>query len=146
MNSAPAHVFAVYIQTTPDRIWQAITSKAMTEKYYFGTHVQSTWEKGASINYLQPNGEAILTGEILEIDPPKRLVTTFKPLWGPCAESGAVSEVTYTIEPLGPTCKLTISHVGLPEESIGQITEGWQKILSGIKTLLETGKSLEFAM
>lgn len=136
------HVLQVFIRTTPEKLWQAITDGAITRLYYFGTSVESTWQPGASIHYTGQDGNPILDGEIVEIDPPRKLVTTFRALWMP--ESGT-STVTYEIEPVGNTCKLVLTHQDLVtgSELASSVWNGWSQILSGLKTYLETGESLD---
>jgi uncharacterized protein YndB with AHSA1/START domain len=137
-------VLHVFIRTTPERLWQALTDGEMARQYYYATRVQSSWKVGAPLEYLRDNGEAALKGEVLEIDPPKRLVTTFKPQFLPPGAPPHTSKVTFEIEPQGGACKLTLIHEGLEEGSpmTQEFTIGWAKITSGLKTLLETGEAL----
>src|SRR4051812_17340561 len=117
----------------------------MTKQYYFGGAVESSWEKGASFRNVNPDGSVMLEGKILEIDKPHRLVTTFIPRWDPSDTRDRGWKVTWEITQLGDACKLTLVHDGLlkdDHETKGTF-DGWSKILSGIKTLLETGKPLE---
>lgn len=145
MTEKPAQIFEVFIRTTPEKLWQALTDGTFTRQYYRGARVESDWTTGASYQYIDPAGGTMLAGEILEIDPPHKLVTTFKPLWA--AESdGAVeiSKVTWEIAVLGNACKLTVIHDGLnPTNNLTKgISSGWAQILSSLKTLLETGEPL----
>lgn len=139
-----SQVLQVFIKTTPEKLWQAITDGAITKLYYFGTSVQSTWEPGSPIKYLTPDGGTMLDGEIIESDPPRKLVTTFIPSWDE-SKSPYTSKVTYEIEQKGETCKLRLTHedliVGSPEAT--GVFEGWSQILSGLKTYLETGEPLQ---
>jgi uncharacterized protein YndB with AHSA1/START domain len=138
-----SHMLQVYIRTTPERLWQALTDGSITKLYYFGTSVESTWEPGAPIRYLTPDGHTMLDGEVLEIDPPRKLVTTFVPHWDPNQESYA-SKVTFEIEPAGNACKLILTHEDLivdTPEATG-VVQGWSQILSSLKTYLETGEPL----
>ncbi len=143
MDEAPADVLVVYIRTTPEKLWRALTDKALTSQYYFGCEIDSTWDVGASVQYRYPSGEVMLDGEILEIDAPRRLVTTFKPQWGSNPGLRAPSKVEFLIEPEDGVVKFTVTHSGLPAEHGTRHSDGWQKILSGLKTLLETGTSLD---
>lgn len=138
------HVFEILIRTTPEKLWQAITDGTFTEQYYYGTRVTSTWTKGAMIHYQRPDGGSMLDGEILEIDPPRRLVTTFVPLWDDEAKAAPRSRVTYEIEAMGPVCKLTLIHDDLVAGAAltRGVKSGWSVILSSLKTLLETGQAL----
>jgi DNA-binding transcriptional ArsR family regulator/uncharacterized protein YndB with AHSA1/START domain len=144
MSEKPAFVQETYIRTSPERLWEALTSPDDTQAYYFGTRVQSDWAEGADLKYLDPEGKLMLSGRVLEIDPPKRLVTTFQPGW--CDGEGDAkpeSRVTYEIEPMGDVCRLTLSHYGLSEEDMG-IRTGWARIINSLKSLLETGKPLTY--
>jgi uncharacterized protein YndB with AHSA1/START domain/predicted transcriptional regulator len=146
MSERPTRVFEIYIRTTPEQLWRALTDGALTPQYYVGTRVESTWEPGAPYSYLTPDGVALLVGEVLEVDPPRRLVTTFQPTWG-TPEENQPSKVTWAIEPHGPSCRVTVTHEGLDPASAltPQLASGWAEILSGLKTLLETGEPLVIA-
>jgi len=137
------HLFEIYINATPEKIWQALTDGAMTQQYYFGTSVKSDWKAGSPYQYLMPDGSSMLDGEVVEVDPPKRLVTTFKAQW-PGAENEPVTTVIYEIEPAGEVSKLRLIHEGLLPDSplTAGVRDGWSQILSAMKTLLETGKPL----
>ena len=140
MADKPDFVLETYIRTTPKALWDAIINPKMTSQYYYGGRVQADELKvGGRFFYLAPNGEVNLDGEIVEIEPPKKLVTTFKALW---AEAGAeTTRVMYEIEQLGETCKLTLTHFDAEKARAG-VESGWPLILAGLKTLLETGKPL----
>jgi uncharacterized protein YndB with AHSA1/START domain/predicted transcriptional regulator len=133
----------VYIKTSPEKLWQALTDGTITKLYYMGTSVESTWKPGASISYLMGDGSTMLDGEVLEVDPPRRLVTTFIPRWDPSV-APHTSKVTYEIEKKGESCRLLLTHeellVGSPEAT--GVFDGWSQILSGLKTYLETGGTL----
>ncbi|MDZ4718417.1 MAG: SRPBCC domain-containing protein [Roseiflexaceae bacterium] len=143
MSERPNRVFEIYIRTTPERLWQALIDGTLTPNYYIGTRVESSWEPGAPYRYLTPDGVALLEGVVLEIDPPRRLVTTFSPTWG-TAEDAHPSKVTWAIEPTGATCRVTVIHENLDplSELTPQLATGWAQILSGLKTWLETGEPL----
>lgn len=138
------HVLEIYIRTTPEKLWQALTDGDLTEKYYYGTRVESDWNTGSRYKYLTPDGASMLDGRIVEIDPPRKLVTTFNPHWD--ARMGDVPEstVAFEITQLGEACKLTLVHSDLvPGNMLTEgVYRGWQEILSRLKTLLETGKPL----
>lgn len=139
------HVYAIFIQTTPEKLWHALTEGTMSQQYYFGTRVNSTWQPGAPYSYLQANGEPMLKGEVLEVDPPRRLVTTFLPVW--VGENPPLSKVTFEIETKGAACKLTLIHEDLDADAplTKGLAEGWAEIFSGLKTLLETGNVMVVA-
>src|ERR1700676_354139 len=134
-------VFEIYIKTTPQRLWHAITDTEMRAKYNFGAVVTSDWTAGS--RYEGRGGDApILEGENLEVDPPRRLVQSFRALWGDDVKAEGTSRVTWEIEPVGDSCLLRVTHDQLREDANNQLYGGWPMILSGIKTLLETGEIL----
>ncbi len=147
MTEKPTHVFEVYIRTTPELLWQALTDGNITPHYYMGSPVESSWTPGAAYSYHNPAGGSFIEGQVVEIDPPRRLVTTFRPVWDAEAASTALSTVTYEIVPVGTACKLTLTHVDLDPTSplTRMIVSGWSQILSGLKTYLETGEPLVIA-
>ncbi|MGH2362664.1 MAG: ArsR/SmtB family transcription factor [bacterium] len=137
-------VFEIYIKTTPERLWQAITDPEMRRKYTFGVGVKSDWKPGSSYQgvtsdtTIAPN-MTILEGENLEVDPPRRLVQSFRALWSDDVKREGTSRVTWEIEPIGDSCRLTVVHDQLREGANDELYGGWPMILSGLKTLLETG-------
>jgi uncharacterized protein YndB with AHSA1/START domain len=136
-------VFEIYVKTTPERLWQAITDSAMREKYTFGVGISSEWTAGSSYRAVHPGANlAISEGENLEVDPPRRLVQSFNALWGEDVKAEATSRVTWEIEPVEDSCRLTVVHDQLREGANEQLYGGWPMILSGLKTLLETGELL----
>jgi uncharacterized protein YndB with AHSA1/START domain len=135
-------VFEIYIKTTPDRLWEAITDDAKRRLYNFGVGVTSDWTPGSHYEAAHPSGVDIARGENLEVDPPRRLVQSFNALWGDDVKAEGTSRVTWEIEPIGDSCRLTVTHDQLRDGANGQIYGGWPQILSGLKTLLETGESL----
>jgi uncharacterized protein YndB with AHSA1/START domain len=134
-------IFEIYIKTTPERLWKAITDTEMRRKYTFGAVITSDWTKGS--RYQGTGGGApILEGENLEVDPPRRLVQSFRALWGEDVKSEGTSRVTWEIQPVGDSCLLKVTHDQLHEYANNQLYGGWPMILSGLKTLLETGEML----
>jgi uncharacterized protein YndB with AHSA1/START domain/DNA-binding transcriptional ArsR family regulator len=143
MADKPDFVFSTYIKTTPAKLWDALTKPEITAQYYYGGRVQADLRVGGQFSYLDPKGEINLKGEVLEIDPPRRLLTTFQATWAePDAET---TRVLYEIEPMGEVCKFTMTHYDYEKAKAG-IEEGWPIIISGLKTLLETGKPLDIPM
>lgn len=144
MSEKHSHVFEVYIRTTPEKVWQALTDGAITQHYNMGTQVSSSWEKGAALSYATPNGFQMVAGEILDIEPGRKFVATFRPTWSPDMKDFPVSKVTWQIEQLGTVCKVTLTHDELvaDEHTVEGLMTGWAQILSGLKTLLETGEPL----
>src|SRR6202166_4144710 len=134
-------VFEIYIKTTPERLWKAITDTEMRRKYTFGAVVTSDWTPGSRYQGVG-GGTPILEGENLEVDPPRRLVQSFRALWDEDVKSAGTSRVTYEIEPIGDSCRLTVTHDQLREGANNQLFGGWPMVLSGLKTLLETGELL----
>jgi uncharacterized protein YndB with AHSA1/START domain/DNA-binding transcriptional ArsR family regulator len=136
-------VFEIYIKTTPERLWEAITDGDMRGKYNFGSQVVSDWTPGSRYEMKHPAGGVVLgEGENLEIDPPHRLVQSFTALWSDDVKREGSSRVTWDIEPVGDSCRLTVTHDQLREGAHDEIYGGWPMILSGLKTLLETGETL----
>ena len=134
-------VFEIYIKTTPERLWQAITDPEMRRKYTFGAIVTSDWSLGSRYEGVG-RGTPIFEGENLEVDPPRRLVQSFRALWGEDVKSEGTSRVTMEIEQVGDSCRLTVTHDQLREDANAQLYGGWPMVLSGLKTLLETGELL----
>ena len=136
-------VFEIYIKTTPERLWEAITDPEMRAKYNFGVETRSDWEPGSRYEGVHPGaGIAIAEGENLEVDPPHRLVQSMTALWSDEVKSEGASRVTWEIEPVGDSCRLTVTHDQLREDANDELYGGWPQILSGLKTLLETGETL----
>jgi uncharacterized protein YndB with AHSA1/START domain/DNA-binding transcriptional ArsR family regulator len=135
-------VFEIYIKTTPERLWEAITDEEMRSKYSFDTRVKSDWTTGSRYLASHPAGVDIAEGENLEVDPPRRLVQSFRALWSEDVKNEGTSRVTWEIEPVGDSCRLTVTHDELREGANEELYGGWPMILSGLKTLLETGELL----
>lgn len=137
------HVYETYIRTTADKLWDAITNPAMTRQYYYGFAVKSDWKPGTSITFPKPDGSNVIEGTVLEVDPPKRLVHTFAFPYDEYVNDKP-SRVTWEIEEMGDTCKLTLTHDDFDAETatFNGVRTGWNPILSGLKTLLETGEPL----
>jgi uncharacterized protein YndB with AHSA1/START domain len=135
-------VFEIYIKTTPERLWEAITDPKLRAKYSFGVETHSDWTAGSSYKAGVPGVIDIATGENLEVDPPHRLVQTFNALWSEDVKAAGTSRVTWEIRPVGDSCQLTVIHDQLPEGANPELYGGWPMILSGLKTLLETGELL----
>jgi len=136
-------VFEIYIKTTPERLWEAITDSEMRSKYHFGVRITSDWTQGSRYETAHPASAAILgEGENLEVDPPRRLVQSMRALWDDDVKREGTSRVTREIEPIGDSCRLTVTHDQLRDGANEQLYGGWMMILSGLKTLLETGERL----
>jgi uncharacterized protein YndB with AHSA1/START domain len=135
-------VFEIYIKTTPERLWEAITDHDQRQIYNFGVGVSSDWTNGSRYKASHPAGVEIAAGENLEVDPPRRLVQSFNALWSDDVKAEGTSRVTWEIEPIGDSCRLTVTHDQLREGANAEVYGGWPQILSGLKTLLETGEPL----
>jgi uncharacterized protein YndB with AHSA1/START domain len=143
LESPMEKVFEIYIRTTPERLWEAITDPEIRAKYNFGARVASDWTPGSSFEMSAPNSDMPLgEGEILEADPPRRLVQTMTALWSDDVQSEGTSRITWEIEPVGDSCKLLLTHDQLRDGANAELYGGWPMILSGLKTWLETGELL----
>jgi uncharacterized protein YndB with AHSA1/START domain len=136
-------VFEIYIKTTPERLWEAITDPGLRRRYSFGVGVESDWTPGSPYRAVHPNApDGIAEGMNLEVDPPRRLVQSFTALWSDDVQAEGTSRVTWEIEPVADSCRLTVTHDQLREGANAELYGGWPQILSGLKTLLETGEDL----
>ena len=137
-------VFEIYIKTSPERLWEAITDPDLRSRYSFGVRVESDWSPGSSYSGVAPQAGdlPISGGENLEVDPPKRLVQSFNALWSDDVKAEGTSRVTWEIEQVEDSCRLTVTHDQLREGANDELYGGWPMILSGLKTLLETGEQL----
>lgn len=143
--NAPMHVYEIYIRATPERIWQALTDSELVKRYYFGSVIESDFKPGSPIVYSQADGgRTDIEGEILESDPPRRLVHTFAARWDAFVNDPP-TRVAWEITPMGESCLLSVTHDRFTEENatFASTKGGWPIILSGLKTLLETGSKLE---
>lgn len=141
----PAHVYEIYVRTTPEALWDALTDPARTARYFFGTRAESTWKTGAPVLYLV-DGKANTAGEVVEADPPHRLVTTWNHTFDDGVTEGP-SRVTWEIEPIGASCRLRLVHDDFhgTTRTFEVVGRGWPLVLSGLKSLLETGEPLDIA-
>jgi uncharacterized protein YndB with AHSA1/START domain/DNA-binding transcriptional ArsR family regulator len=136
-------VFEIYIRATPEQVWQAITDPEIRAKYNFGAALRSDWTPGSRFEMGSPNAEALLgEGVNLEVDPPRRLVQSMTALWSDDVKSEGTSRVTWEIEPIADSCRVTVTHDELREGANDELYGGWPMILSGLKTWLETGQLL----
>ncbi|MGH9077364.1 MAG: ArsR/SmtB family transcription factor [Acidimicrobiales bacterium] len=143
LETSMEKVFEIYIRTTPDRLWEAITDPEIRSKYNFGARVESDWTSGSRFRMGHPGAPNPLgEGENLVVDPPRRLVQTMVALWSDDARAEGTSRVTWEIEPVGDSCRLTVTHDQLRDGANAELYGGWPMILSGLKTWLETGELL----
>jgi uncharacterized protein YndB with AHSA1/START domain len=137
------HVLEIYIRTTPEKLWAAMTEGDTMEKYFFGQRLDTTGEPGSTIYFTGPDGKKDPSGEVVEFDPPRRLVSTFHP--SKASDGSPPSRLTWEITPAGESCKLTLVHDQLdPSDPMSQeFRNGWVMFFSAIKTYLETGEALK---
>ena len=136
-------VFEIYIKTTPEKLWEAIVGPELRSKYNFGVRVNSDWTTGSPYTSEHDRLDGPLAqGENIEVDPPHKLVQSFNALWGDDVKSEGTSRVTWEITPIADSCRLKVTHDQLREEANDELYGGWPMILSGLKTLLETGEEL----
>ena len=147
MTAQTTQVYSVFIRATPEQVWDAITKPEFTTRYFHGTRIESTFEPGAPSLRLAGDGdETLVDGEVLESDPPRMLKHTWRALYDPETASEPFSRVTWEIEPQeGGVTKLTVVHDQLDAapKTAESVAGGWSYVLSGLKTLLETGEPLQ---
>jgi uncharacterized protein YndB with AHSA1/START domain len=138
-------VYVTFIRTTPEKLWQALTDPEFTRQYWCETWQESAWKPGSSWKIMTPDGKVADNGEIIEIEPPKRLALTWRHELEPGMRAEGFSRLTYELEPVGTTVKLTvIQEIDLSDSKlIKAVSGGWPMILSSLKSLLETGAPLE---
>jgi uncharacterized protein YndB with AHSA1/START domain len=134
------YVYVTYILTTREKVWTALTDAELTATYWGRSNI-SDWKVGSTWSHGLPNEDPDVVGEVLEADPPRRLVTS----WSPASrvnDPTRRSRVTYEIEQLGEKVRLTVTHSELTEEGLRGISGGWPAVLSNLKTFLETGRTI----
>jgi uncharacterized protein YndB with AHSA1/START domain len=140
--SDPKVIYEIFIRTTPERLWRALTEPEFTRQYFHGSAITTPLRKGGRYESATADGTVLVDGEFVEVDPPRKLVHTWRVLWDP-ALSHELSKVTYLIEAKGENCKLTVVHeCENAPLTADKVRGGWPVILSSLKTLLETGKPL----
>jgi DNA-binding transcriptional ArsR family regulator/uncharacterized protein YndB with AHSA1/START domain len=146
MSDAPKQIYQVFIQATPEQIWDAITKPEFTAKYFYGSKVETTGEAGSPIRHYAPDGKTLWGDNVvLESDRPKRFVYTWRALYNEELAAEPASRVTWEIEAQpGGVTKLTVIHDQLEDspKTAASVSGGWMFIISGMKTLLETGQPL----
>jgi uncharacterized protein YndB with AHSA1/START domain len=136
-------VFEIYVKATPERVWEAIVDPEIRAKYNFGAGLYGDWTPGAKQEMRAANAGFVLgTCEVLEVDPPRRLVQTMEANFSEEAKAEGTSRITWEIEPVGDSCRITVIHDQMREGANDQLYGGWPMILSGLKTWLETGELL----
>ncbi len=143
VETKPDFLLETFIRTTPEKLWDALTNGEMTRLYYIaGARLTGDIRTGGKYQYLKPDGEPMVSGVVIEADPPRRLEMSFYSHW--LGEPQTPSRNVYEIEQRGELCKLTILHFDLPPGLEGVKTDGWSRVAAGLKSLLETGRPLEF--
>ena len=142
--SKPEFVYVSYIETTPEKLWEALTDGDFTQRYWFGIRLKSDWKVGSTFEMVRSDGTVSDAGKIVECDPPRRLAYTFVNL-SDNYKNEVPALATLVLEPYGKLVKLTLTHEGFAEGSkfLEGISKGWPAILSSLKSILETGQPLE---
>ena len=142
--SKPEFVYTTYIETTAEKLWQALTDGDFTERYWFGARLRSDWNVGSSFEMVRSDGSVSDAGKVVECDPPRRLAYTFINL-SDKYKNEFPALATFVLEPYGRLVKLTLTHEGFSEGSkfLNGVSKGWPAILSSLKSILETGQPLE---
>jgi uncharacterized protein YndB with AHSA1/START domain len=140
----PEFIYVSYIETTPEQLFEALTSSEFTKRYWWNTEVKSDWKVGSPFALVM-DGLTTDVGEILEVERPRRLSYTFHHVLSEAAKKERPSRVTFVLEPSGKLVKLTLTHEDFAEGSVvvDGISKGWPAILSSLKSLLESGIALE---
>jgi uncharacterized protein YndB with AHSA1/START domain len=141
-NFKPAIVYTIYIASTPEKVWQALTTAEFSKKYFFGNAVEVDLRIGGAFIMRTPEGALHISGEVIECDPPKKLTVTFNVNWPALIEKLGPTLVSYEIEPAGETVRLTMTELHdrpLDDDILSGGRQGWPAILSSLKSLLETG-------
>ncbi|MGA2256986.1 MAG: SRPBCC family protein [Thermoguttaceae bacterium] len=138
-------VYVTYIRTTPEKLWQALIDPEFTRRYWCDARQESEWKVGDSWRLMIPDGRVADSGEVLEIEPERRLVLSWRNEFKPELRAEGYSRLTYELEKQGESVKLTITHRidKLESKFIEAVSDGWPLILASLKSLLETGESLE---
>ena len=140
--SKPEFVYTTYIETTPEKLWHALTDGDFTERYWFGNRATSDWNVGSAYRFAN-QGKPMVEGKVLVSDPPRRLAYS----WDTVKEGAPrekTSRVTFDIEPRGKVVKLTVTHDELDErgQTLRSISGGWPMVMASLKSFLETGRPL----
>ncbi|MFT6670662.1 MAG: hypothetical protein ACJAVZ_002132 [Afipia broomeae] len=143
----PEFVYVTFIKTTPEKLWHALTNTAFTESYWFGCSLHSDWKVGSRM-HMDRFGKVVNEGFVLESDPPRRLSYSWLSVFDAEMIKERPSRVTFVLEPSNGAVKLTVTHEDFADDSktLPSISEGWPLVLCSLKSILETGKPLDFEM
>ena len=141
MSTNNVHVYEIMVGSTPEKVWQALTNGELTQKYYFGSRIESDWKPGSTYRSYSLSGDIDSEGDVVTVEPNSHLVTTFKPMWIP---GGIASTTNWEIQPVGPVTLVKLTHSDIDNASFeaAQFHTGWIYVLSSLKSLLETGEGL----
>ena len=144
MTATPEYTYVTFIDAAPEKVWQALTDPAFTKRYWFNSEVHSDWKEGSQYHFTMPDGKRALYGKVLKVRKPSELVYEFRADFGDVKDES--STVQFLLEPVEGMTKLSVRHYGFKEAGklLASVQEGWPKVLSGLKTYLETGDSLAF--
>jgi len=148
-NFKPTLVYSIYIASTPQKVWQALTSAEFSRKYFFGNAVEVEAKVGGAYIVRTPDGSLHISGEVVECDPPRKLTVTFNVNWPALIEKLGPTLVIYEIEPAGDAVRLTLTEAHdrvIDDDILSGGRQGWPAILSSLKSLLETGNALAVKM
>jgi uncharacterized protein YndB with AHSA1/START domain len=137
------HVYEVIVGSSVDNVWNGLTDGEMTQKYFFGSRIESDWKVGSAVQSYDSQGGLVSDGEVVKIEPKSQLQTTWKPMWLP-PQGEKPSTLNWELQPLGPSTLLKLTHADIDDATFetGQMHVGWVYVISSLKTLLETGEAL----
>jgi uncharacterized protein YndB with AHSA1/START domain len=144
MMSKPEFVYVTYIKTTPEKLWRALTTTEFTKQYWFGTQVESDWKEGSTITLFNDDGKTVnITGSVLRCNPPHELSYS----WSSPQSLQQTSRVTFNVEPGSDHVKLTVTHDQFTpgSDTAEKVSKGWPAVLSSLKSLLESGNTIDFS-
>jgi len=144
IHFTPTTIYTIYIAASPDKVWQALTTAEFSRKYFSGFGVEVELKVGGRFTVQAPDGSVHISGEVLACDPPRKLSVTWNVNWPGLVEALGATLVTYEIEPAGEAVRLTMTEAHdrpLSDDILSGGRLGWPAILSGLKSLLETGKA-----
>ena len=139
---SPKHVYEILIQTTPGKLWAALTDPNETQKYFFGSRVETTWKPGAKIQYRMPDGSIAIDGNLIEVVAERKFSQSCRFQWDDDVRKDPPLRMTWEITPMGNACKLAVVHEDLGPAAQKQVSDGILYMVSALKTLLETGEPL----